>query len=97
MQALDQALARDENFFLAWCQLAAAHNYIYFFGFDHSATRLSSAQAALDTTIRLNSNAGETHLAKANFLYRCYLDYNKARAELALERALLPNSPKSTS
>ena len=34
VKVLDQAIGRDPNFYLAWCQLAAAHNYIYFFGFD---------------------------------------------------------------
>jgi TolB-like protein/Tfp pilus assembly protein PilF len=90
-ELLEQAIDRDQNFYLAWCQLGAAHNYIYFFGFDHSANRLASAQAALDTVIRLRPDAGETHLAKANFLYRCYLDYDKARAELALAKRALPN------
>src|SRR5262249_42772255 len=71
IELLEQAIARDQNFYLAWCQLGAAHNYIYFFGFDHSATRLASAQAAVDAVIRLRPDAGETHLAKANFLYRC--------------------------
>src|SRR5437762_9918908 len=47
VQSLDQAIARDPNFYLAWCQLAAAHNYIYFFGFDHTPARLALAEAAL--------------------------------------------------
>ena len=91
LELLNQAVDRDPNFYLAWCQLAAAHNYVYFFGFDHSSARLSLAQAALDTAIRLRPDAGETHLAKANFLYRCYLDYDKARTELTLAERALPN------
>lgn len=91
VELLNQAVARDPKFYLAWCQLAAAHNYIYFFGFDHSTARLSLAQTALDTVIYLRPEAGETHLAKANFLYRCYLDYDKARTELALAQRALPN------
>lgn len=91
VQSLDQAIARDPNFYLAYCQLAAAHGYLYFFGFDHTPARLGSAEAALNTVIRLHPDAGETHLARANFLYRCYLDYDKARAELALTQRALPN------
>jgi len=94
-QALDQAVARDPNFYLAWCQLAAAHNYIYFFGFDHTPARLALAEAALNTIIRLRPEAGETHLARANFLYRCYLDYDKARAELAHTQRALPNNSEA--
>ena len=89
---LDQAIKRDPNFFLAYCQLAAAHNYLYFFGLDHTPARLALADGALKTIIRMRPDAGETHLARADFLYRCYLEYEKARAELALAQRALPNN-----
>src|SRR5438067_6251686 len=89
---LDQALARDPDFFLAYCQLAGAHNYLYFFGLDHTPARLALADGALKTIIRLRPDAGETHLARADFFYRCYLDYEKARAELAVAQRALPNN-----
>ncbi|HEY8670596.1 MAG TPA: hypothetical protein VIL63_07150, partial [Terriglobales bacterium] len=92
VEVLDQAVARDPNFYLAYCQLAAAHDYIYFFGFDHTPARLAMAQVALNTVARLRPEAGETHLAKATFLYRCHLDYNQARAELDLTQSALPNN-----
>jgi len=92
VQLLDQAIARDRNFYLAYCQLAAAHNYLYFFGLDHTPARLALADAALKTVVRLRPDTGETHLAKATFFYRCYLDYEKARAELALTQHALPNN-----
>ena len=89
---LDQALARDPDFFLAYCQLAGAHNYLYFFGLDHTPARLALADGALKAIIRLRRDAGETHLARADFFYRCYLDYEKARAELDLAKHALPNN-----
>ena len=89
---LDQVIERDPDFFLAYCQLAAAHNYLYFFGLDHTPARLALADGALKTVIRLRPDAGETHLARADFLYRCYLDYEKARAELAVAQRALPNN-----
>jgi len=92
VQLLDQAIERDPDFFLAYCQLAAAHNYLYFFGLDHTAARLARADSALKTIIRLRPDAGETHLAQADYLYRCYLDYDKARAELAVAQRALPNN-----
>jgi TolB-like protein/Tfp pilus assembly protein PilF len=92
VQLADQAIARDPDFFLAYCQLASAHNYIYFFGFDHTPARLALADGALKALIRLRPEAGETHLARADFLYRCYLDYEKARAELAIAQHALPNN-----
>lgn len=92
VQLADQAIARDPDFFLAYCQLAAAHNYIYFFGFDHTPARLALAESALKALLRLRPEAGETHLARADFFYRCYLDYEKARAELAIAQRALPNN-----
>ncbi len=92
VQLADQAIARDPDFFLAYCQLAAAHNYLYFFGFDHTPARLALAEDALKALGRLRPEAGETHLARADFYYRCYLDYEKARAELAVAQRALPNN-----
>src|SRR5437667_4939226 len=50
LQAVDlltQAVARDPSFFDAYCQLAFAHDALYFFGVDHTSTRLALAEAAL--------------------------------------------------
>jgi TolB-like protein len=93
-QLLDQAIARDPNLYLAYCQLAAAHGYLYFFGLDHTAARLALAESALKKIESLRPDAGETHLAKATYYYRCHLDYVRARAELALAQRTLPNNPE---
>ena len=50
------------------------------------------ADAAVKTAIRLRPEAGEAHLARAEFLYRCNLDFDNARAELALAERTLPNN-----
>jgi TolB-like protein/Tfp pilus assembly protein PilF len=92
IQLLEQAIARDPDFYLAYCQLSGAHDYLYFFGLDHTADRLVLADAALKAVVRLRPDAGETHLARANFFYRCYLDYNHARTELGLAQRALPNN-----
>ena len=95
IQSLNQAITRDPKFYLAYCQLAAAYNYLYFFGFDHSPARLAMADEVLKSAVRLRPDAGETHLARATFLYRCNLDYDNARAELALAQQALPNNSES--
>lgn len=92
VRLLDQAIARDPNFHLAYCQLAAAHTYLYFFGFDHNPARLALADAMVKEAVRLRPDAGETHLAKATFFYRGNLEYAQARAELALAQRALPNN-----
>lgn len=89
---LEQAVARDTDFYLAYVQLSAAHDYMYFFGLDHTPARLAAADAALQAVVRLRPAAAETHLARANFFYRCYLDYTAARQELGLAQHGLPNN-----
>jgi len=91
---LNQAVARDPSFFLAQCELANAHDRFYFLGGDHTAARLALAEAAIATAFRLRPDAGEVHLARAIHLYRGYLDYNGALAELEIARRTLPNDPR---
>jgi serine/threonine-protein kinase len=92
VRLLDQAVARDPDFYLAYCDLSAAYSYLYFFGFDHTPTGLAAAETALKAVSRLRPDAPETHLVRADFLYRCHLDYEHARAELALAEHALPNN-----
>ena len=90
---LNQALARDPSFFLAQCQLAYTHDQLYFIGGDHTPARRALAEAAIEAAFRLRPDAGEAHLARAENLYRGYLDYDGALAELAIARRTLPNDP----
>jgi TolB-like protein/class 3 adenylate cyclase/Flp pilus assembly protein TadD len=90
---LNQAVARDPSFFQAYCQLAYAHDALYLLGFDHTPTRLASAEAAIQAAFRLHPDAGETHFARAQNLYRGYLDYEGALAELEVAGQVLPNDP----
>jgi TolB-like protein/class 3 adenylate cyclase/Tfp pilus assembly protein PilF len=91
---LEQALARDSLFFLAQCQLAYANDNLYFLGLDHTPARLAAAQAAVEAAFNLQPDAGEAHLARAEHLYRGYLDYDGALAELEIARKSLPNDPR---
>ena len=88
---LDQAVARDPAFFLAYCQLADVHDCLYFSGAYHTPARLALADAALKAAMRLRPGSGEAHLALAAHLYHGYLDYDSARQELAIARRALPN------
>ena len=91
VELLNQAVAHDPSFFDAYCQLAYTHDWLYLHWLDHTAARLALAEAAIQAAARLNPNAGETHLARAQNLYRGYLDYNGALAELEIARQTLPN------
>jgi TolB-like protein/Tfp pilus assembly protein PilF len=91
IRLLNQAVAHDPTFLLAYCQLAHAHDLLYFLGLDHTPARLALAHEALDKALQLGPNRGEPHLAVAWVSYHCYRDYEKALAELAIARRELPN------
>ncbi len=91
---LNQAVAHDPSFFQAYCQLASAHNQLYFFGDDHTTERLTLAQSAIKAAFRLRFDAAEAHLARAENLYYGYLDYDGALAELEIARQTLSNEPR---
>jgi serine/threonine protein kinase/tetratricopeptide (TPR) repeat protein len=94
VQLLEQALGRDPSFFDAYCQLAGAHDRIYFGGFDHTDTRLKLAQTAIESVQRLRPESGETHLALAQHYYYAYRDFDRARQELFLAHLTLPNESR---
>ncbi len=91
---LNQAVARDPSFLQAYCLLAFAHDGVYFVGFDHTPARLAQAESAVQAASRLQPNAGETHLARAQNLYWGYLDYDGALAGLEVAAQGLPNDPR---
>jgi serine/threonine protein kinase/TolB-like protein/Flp pilus assembly protein TadD len=91
---LNQAVARDPAFFQGYCQLAYAHDLVYFLGHDRTPARLMMAEAAIEAASQLFPDAGETHLARAENLYRGYLNYSDALAELEVAARALPNDPR---
>jgi TolB-like protein/class 3 adenylate cyclase/Tfp pilus assembly protein PilF len=95
VRLLDEAVVRDPSFFLAYYQLAHAHDAIYQGGFDHTPARLALADAAIQSLRRLRPDAGETHLALARHLYWGYLNYDHARQELSVVQLALPNNSEA--
>src|SRR5204863_1134350 len=92
---LDEAVKRDPSFFDAYCQLAYTHEYLYAVrASDHTPARLALAEAAVQAAARLRPDAAETHLARAQYLYRGLRDYAGALAELEIARRALPNDPR---
>jgi TolB-like protein/Tfp pilus assembly protein PilF len=95
IELMDEAVKRDPSFFDAYCQLAYAHETLYAVqGTDHTPARLALAEAALQAATRLRPDAGETHLARAQYLYYGRRDYAGALAELESARRALPNDPR---
>src|SRR5947209_7759924 len=82
IRLLDQAVAYDPAFYLAYCQLARTHEYLYFSGADHTPARVAQAKQAVEKALSLAAERGEAHLAAAMISYHCERDYKTAIAEL---------------
>ena len=93
IRLLEQAIAHDPNFLLAYCDLARTHGYLYFTGVDHTPGRVALAEEALRIGLRLGPDRGEPHLATAWVAYHCHRNYETALAGLAIARRALPNDP----
>jgi len=91
---LNEAVARDPEFFQAYWLLALAYDQLYSSGFDHTPARLAAGDAALKQAFRIRPNGGEAHHARAFHLYNAYLDFDGALAELEIARQGLPNDPR---
>src|SRR6266513_27621 len=89
---LEEAVTLDPHFLPAWCLLSRVHGVAYFRGHDHTPARLGLAYATVQAALRLQEDAGEAHLALANYYYHGFRDYRRARSELAIARRTLPNS-----
>ncbi len=91
-QLLNEAVTRDPGFLLAWCLLSRVHGVTYFRGHDHTTARLEMANAAVQAALRLQPDAGEAHLALADYYYNGFRDYERARSELVIAKRTLPNN-----
>jgi TolB-like protein/Tfp pilus assembly protein PilF len=94
IELLNQAIARDPAFLLAYCRLAEAHDELYFLRFDYTSSRLDLAKSAINSAFRLKPDSGEAHLALATHFYHGYFDYDRARDELAIAVRTLPNNAR---
>jgi len=91
IRLLDQAVAHDPAFYLAYCYLTRAHESLYLLGTDHTPARVAQARQALEKAFSLAPEGAEAHLAAAWVAYHCELDYKTALTELAIARRGLPN------
>lgn len=92
LKSLDEAIQRDPNFVSAYCYAARANALLFFFDLDPTPNRVSLADAAVNTALRLRPDSAEAHFARADYFFRCLRDYDRAHEELAIARPGLPNS-----
>jgi TolB-like protein/Flp pilus assembly protein TadD/predicted Ser/Thr protein kinase len=93
---LDQAVARDPAFVLAYCELAQSHDRLYrekiaISGGEKSIDHRALAEAAIAKAMRIAPDAGRLHLAVAQHFYSANDDPEQARVEIDLARRTLPN------
>jgi len=93
---LDQAVAHDPAFVLAYCELAQSHDRVYREkiatspgekAIDHRAL----AEAAIAKAMRIAPDDGHVHLAVARHFFSANDDPEQARVEIELARKTLPN------
>src|SRR5882724_9845283 len=94
---LNKAVTRDPNFFLAYCQLAFAHDLVYQEEKDHTPARLALAKSAIDSAFRLRPDSGEAHLALGWHLYWGYSDTPMPAPNLRLLNRVYPITRAFTS
>ena len=94
---LEKAVARDPDFFLAYCDLAKAHDTLQYRRVGAAAEELAVdhrvvAEGCLATARRLRPDAGELHLAQAYHFFTTNYSQVQARIEVDLARRSLPNN-----
>jgi len=89
---LEQAVAIDPSFAVAWALLARTHAFLVFGGDDVRADHRAAAHAALDKAIALKPDLAEVQLADGTLKY--YVDRDYAAAERAFQgvHARWPNN-----
>src|SRR5256712_4368734 len=68
VELLNQVIARDPAFLLAYCRLAEAHDELYFQGGDRTPSRLELANAAINSAFRLLADSADAHLTLSRIL-----------------------------
>ena len=96
MSLLEEAIARDPNFVLAYCDLASWHDDFYLqrnsgpkeeLTIDHR----SLAEVALEKARRLQPDSGAVHRALAEHAAKINRDLDEAGVQIELARRSLPN------
>lgn len=91
---LHEAIKRDPNFVLAYCELAGIYDARYWDEIDQTPECRAQGDAAVESATRLAPEMGEVHLARGRHFYHGYRQYDWARAEFALAQKALPNEPR---
>ncbi|MCB1183895.1 protein kinase [bacterium] len=92
-QMFERAVELDPDFAQAWAWLSRAHSWRYHGG-DRAGNRCEAAKAAADEALRLAPDDPAGHMALGLYYYRCFRDYGRALAEIAVAERDRPNDPE---
>ncbi len=84
---LEEAISHDPQFVLARFSLAQVELFAYRYN-DNSPQRLSQAQEAVETALRVAPDLPQSHLSKAQYCYYGLRDYEQALRELKAIRPI---------
>ena len=83
---LEEVVALDADFALAWAFLSIAHSDAYWFGYDRTRERIARARAAVDRVFELDPTLPEGSMALGEYYYRTQRDYEAALRALGTAR-----------
>ena len=92
LRLINEAVARDPQFALAYALASRLHSELFWFGYDKTQARLQQAKTAAETALRLQPDLGEAHLANAFYYYYGFRRYDLARTHVAAAVRAIPNS-----
>lgn len=78
VQMYERAVELDPGFAVAYAALAEAHLHLWWRFYDRRAERLTSARAALDQALALDSLLPEAQIARGYYYYWGLLEYDTA-------------------
>ncbi|HEY4783929.1 MAG TPA: tetratricopeptide repeat protein, partial [Chthoniobacterales bacterium] len=94
IRLLDEATKKDSEFALAFCEIAKAHDTLYWSKIDQTPKRRAMADRAENEALRLRPDLAEVRIRTA-WHYFVYREDERALAELAVVQQSLPNSAEA--
>jgi non-specific serine/threonine protein kinase len=91
VQILEQAVALDPEFAIAWAELSQQHALLYFNGHDRTEERLEAARTAVERALEIDPDLPQGHVAFGRYYYWGPRDYDKALEEFTIAEKDLPN------
>ena len=88
VQYLEQAVALDPDFALAWAALSRSQLYLFWQAYDRNVARRSEAKSSVDRALALDPTLPQAHEALGMWYYQGFLDYDRALEALAVAESL---------